>query len=130
MIKNLGSAYPMTCPKCANPVYFEFYKHRRWFWLFFIPIYLGKRYYLVCPICELTVTVPKSSAVNFRKLTEATDRLFSRDIDATEYLDILRPIDEAVDMERDYDHLHSEYAALLSDSESTDDNSPPDPTFQ
>lgn len=51
--KNFGATILIKCPNCHNSAYANLIRRRRWFTLFFIPIFpIYSKYYIACNVCS------------------------------------------------------------------------------
>lgn len=63
------------CGHCNNASRYKIFRRRKWFTLFWIPIFpFSSKYYVCCPVCNFGQEVPKAEA----------DRLLETGIHASE----------------------------------------------
>src|SRR6476469_5087544 len=69
-----GPTIAATCPRCHNSVVLHDVRFRRWFTLFFIPVFpLGRaRRLLMCPICRWARDVPHTADELTNEMAEIT----------------------------------------------------------
>ncbi len=73
-VRDHGATIAATCPRCHNSVVLNHVEARRWFTLFFIPLFpIGKgRSALTCPICRWGRDVPKEANALTNEMSEIT----------------------------------------------------------
>jgi len=50
---DLGPTLPIVCPNCRNDTVWHLHEHKKWFTLFFLPIFPYESNHLfLCPICS------------------------------------------------------------------------------
>lgn len=64
--KTLGTlASVWKCEHCQNESHYRVFRVRRWFTLFWIPIFpIGSKFFVTCPICNYGKKLKKAEAVD------------------------------------------------------------------
>ena len=60
--KILGQTVAYSCARCNNIALFNVVRIRKWFTLFWIPIFpYSSKYYMVCPVCGSATPFPSKA---------------------------------------------------------------------
>jgi hypothetical protein len=70
--EDLGPTAPMACPNCHNDAVWHLLEHKRWFSLFFVPIFpYESKHALLCPICSRGFELNGQQLEHARQLNSA-----------------------------------------------------------
>lgn len=84
--KNLGDIIPMNCKNCNNSSYFKLVNIKKWFKLFFIPVFpYSSEHFIVCPIYSRCGKLWPSEIDGAKKMNEATTKFRKKEINEKEY---------------------------------------------
>ena len=81
-----GPTMAMTCPNCNNDTWFQLWRYRKWFTLFFIPLIpYSTTHFLSCGVCSQGMELKGDQLQQARQLNALTKGLFSEEISKDEY---------------------------------------------
>jgi len=88
--RDYGPAIPIVCPNCHNATYLRLIEVKKWFTLFFIPLFpYDSSYLLVCDVCSRGVELDDERFEKARKLCRAVRAFRERQISEERYNTIL-----------------------------------------
>lgn len=75
---DLGPTLPLTCPNCRNDTVWHFHEHKKWFTLFFLPVFpYDTKHVLLCPICSHGIQLRGNQLDQARRLNSAAQSYFA-----------------------------------------------------
>lgn len=84
--KQNGPTMTMKCPNCNNNTWFQLWRHRKWFTLFFIPLIpYSTTHFLSCGVCFQGVELKGVQLQQAKQLNALTKRLLNEEISKDEY---------------------------------------------
>jgi hypothetical protein len=83
---NFGPTLPLKCSHCNNNSYWNLYRSRTWFTLFFVPVIpYDNKHVLLCQVCSRGVVLPNANVTKAKELAGHTTRYINKEISQEEY---------------------------------------------
>jgi hypothetical protein len=84
--KQYGPTMAVKCPHCENDTWLELYRYRKWFTLFFIPVFpYSSTHFLSCNVCSRGVELNGEQIQRAIQLNALTTGLFNEVISKEDY---------------------------------------------
>jgi hypothetical protein len=84
--KDYGPTMATKCPNCHNDVWLQLHTYRKWFTLFFIPVFpYSSKHLLLCDVCSQGVELKGEQIQTAKQMNELTNGLFTETISKDEY---------------------------------------------
>ena len=103
--KDFGPTVPSTCTNCQNQTVLHYVRTKKWFRLFFIPVFpYESQEYLLCPVCTRGITLNKEQAAMAMDVAHTYDAWHAHQISDDEYntrasrlLQSVAPVEQAIE---------------------------------
>jgi hypothetical protein len=84
--KQYGPTMAIQCPNCGNDTWLQLYRYRKWFTLFFIPVFpYSSTHSLSCSVCSQGVELNGEQVRRAKHLNALTLGLFNEEISKEDY---------------------------------------------
>ena len=81
-----GPAVPITCPNCHNETALHYVESRRWFRLYFIPLFpYATKHYLLCPVCTRGTQLDRVQAQHALAMVWTTNGFLAQQVSTEAY---------------------------------------------
>ena len=90
-VRDDGETLPVMCDNCNNERFWHLTLHRRWFTLFFVPVFpYESAHYLQCPVCQRAAELDGEQLEQAQALNAARKAFEDSTMSEEEYLETIR----------------------------------------
>ena len=106
--RDFGPTVLSTCPNCQNRTVMHYVRTKKWFRLFFLPVFPhDTQHYLLCPVCTRGISLSPEQAGMALDLAQAYNAWYAHEISDDQYnakasrlLQSVAPVEQALERKR------------------------------